>query len=499
VTIPTIAAVSVSKSFPGVLANDNVSFEVRPGEVHALLGENGAGKSTLAAILTGLYQPDSGDVKLRGEAVRLRSPRDGLARGIGMVHQHFRLVPRFTVAENVLLGDRRQPWILSTSKVEQAVADLGERYGLAIDPSARISDLTVGEQQRVEIIKTLYRGAEVLLLDEPTSVLTPQEAEALFRTVRQMASEGKSVVFISHKLGEVMEVSDRVTVMRDGRVIGDVAVAQTNRDELARMMVGRDVDLSAHRATSPAGAPLLEVFDLSSTSDTVRGRIDQISLTVRAGEIVGIAGVSGNGQKALAETIAGVRTPGSGRVVVVGTDVTGNGPLVARAAGLAFVPEDRNGTGLAPSLSITENMMLTKRTGLLVDRKGAAESAQRAIADYSIKTPGPQTPTRLLSGGNVQKVLIARELESEPQVLVVASPTWGLDVGAVEFVRGQLDRLRAQGCAVLLISEDLDEVRALSDRILVIFEGRIVHESPGESSDVITLGLAMAGETGARA
>jgi general nucleoside transport system ATP-binding protein len=499
VTVPTIAAVSVSKSFPGVLANDNVSFEVHPGEVHALLGENGAGKSTLAAILTGLYQPDSGDVKLRGESVRLRSPRDGLARGIGMVHQHFRLVPRFTVAENVLLGDRRQPWILSTSKVEQAVAELGERYGLAIDPSARISDLTVGEQQRVEIIKTLYRGAQVLLLDEPTSVLTPQEAEALFNTVRQMASEGKSVVFISHKLGEVMEVSDRVTVMRDGRVIGDVAVAETNRDDLARMMVGRDVDLSARRATAPAGAALLEVEDLSSTSETVRGRIDQISLTVRAGEIVGIAGVSGNGQKALAETIAGVRTPASGKVIVVGNDVTGAGPLAARAAGLAFVPEDRNGTGLAPSLSITENMLLTKRTGFLVDRKGAAESAQRAISEYSIKTPGAHTPTRLLSGGNVQKVLIARELESDPRVLVVASPTWGLDVGAVEFVRGQLDRLRAQGCAVLLISEDLDEVRALSDRILVIFEGRIVHESAGEGSDVITLGLAMAGETGARA
>jgi len=499
VTAPTIAAVGVSKSFPGVLANDNVSFEVRPGEVHALLGENGAGKSTLAAILTGLYQPDSGEVRLRGEAVRLRSPRDGLARGIGMVHQHFRLVSRFTVAENVLLGDRRQPWLLSTAKVEQAVAELGERYGLAIHPSARVSDLTVGEQQRVEIIKTLYRGAEVLLLDEPTSVLTPQEAEALFRTVRQMASEGKSVVFISHKLGEVMEVSDRVTVMRDGRVIGDVAVGQTNREELARMMVGRDVDLSARRASAPAGEALLAVSGLTSSADTARGRSDDISLTVRAGEIVGVAGVSGNGQKALAETIAGIRSAGGGQVVVCDQDVTGRGPLEARDAGLAFVPEDRNGTGLAPSLSIIENMLLTRRSGLLMDRRSGAEAADRAIADYSIKTPGPHAPTRLLSGGNVQKVLIARELDANPRVLVVASPTWGLDVGAVEFVRSQLDRLRAEGCAVLLISEDLDEVRALSDRILVIFEGRIVLETEGADADVLTLGLAMAGETGARA
>jgi simple sugar transport system ATP-binding protein len=310
-----------------------------------------------------------------------------------------------------------------------------------------------------------------------------------------MAAEGKSVVFISHKLGEVMEVSDRVTVMRDGRVIGDTAVKDTNRADLARMMVGRDVDLSTRRAQSPAGAVLLEVTNLTSDKATARGRIDAINLHVRAGEIVGVAGVSGNGQKALAETIAGIRTPASGRVVVADHDVTGSGPIAARDAGLAFVPEDRNGTGLAPSLSIIENMLLTQRTGWLVDRRSGADAATRAIAEYSIKTPGPHTPTRLLSGGNVQKVLIARELATEPKVLVVSSPTWGLDVGAVEFVRAQLDRLRAEGCAVLLISEDLDEIRALSDRILVIFEGRIVHETSGAEADLTTLGLAMAGET----
>jgi general nucleoside transport system ATP-binding protein len=493
VTTPTIAVRGVSKSFPGVLANDNVSFDVRPGEVHALLGENGAGKSTLAAILTGLYQPDSGEILLRGEAMRLRSPREGLAQGIGMVHQHFRLVPRFTVAENILLGDKRHPWMLSTGKVESAVSELSERYGLAIHPAARVSDLTVGEQQRVEIIKTLFRGAQVLLLDEPTSVLTPQEAEALFATVRTMSAEGKSVVFISHKLGEVMAVSDRVTVMRDGRVTGSVETSSTDRDELARMMVGRDVDLSPRRGTSPAGAALLELTGVSTGDPHARGRISNISLAVRAGEILGIAGVSGNGQKALAETIAGIRSPREGRVVVAGKDTTGQGPRAARDAGLAYVPEDRNGTGLAPSLSIVENMMLTERTGALIDTHAATELAERSIREYSIKTPGPQTPTRLLSGGNVQKVLIARELSTDPKILIVSSPTWGLDVGAVEFVRGQLDRLRAEGCAVLLISEDLDEVRALSDRIMVLFEGEIVYECPGEGSDVVTIGLAMAG------
>ena len=487
----TIATRSVSKSFPGVLANDRVSFDVMPGEVHALLGENGAGKSTLAAILTGLYQPDSGEILINGKEVVLKNPRDGISHGIGMVHQHFRLVPTFTVAENIALGDKRQPWLLSTSRVEKAVAELGDRYGLHIDPSARVSDLTVGEQQRVEIIKTLYRGADVLLLDEPTSVLTPQEAEALFTTIRQMASEGKSVIFISHKLGEVMAVSDRVTVMRDGKVITTVNTNATDSSSLARMMVGRDVDLSGRWATNSFGKELLVVEGVSSFA--AGKRIENVSLAVRAGEIVGIAGVSGNGQKALAETIAGIRTPTSGRVVIDGVDVTGQGPLAARQAGLAFVPEDRNGTGLAPSLSIAENMLLTDHSEFLVNRARGLALAEESIRDYSIKTPGPNTPTRMLSGGNVQKVLIARELSHNPKVLIVASPTWGLDVGAVEFVRAQLDRLRAEGCAILLISEDLDEVRALSDRIAVLYHGSIAYECQAESCDIVKIGLAMAG------
>jgi len=486
-----IAARHISKSFPGVLANQDVSFDVSAGEVHSLLGENGAGKSTLAAILTGLYQPDAGHVEINGARVALKSPRHGLALGIGMVHQHFRLVSQFTVAENISLGDRTQNWILSTKKVEEAVREIGERYGLPVDPRARINELTVGEQQRVEIIKTLYRGAQVLLLDEPTSVLTPQEVTTLFDSVRTLASEGKSVVFISHKLGEVMDISDRVTVMRDGKVVGKTAVAHTSREELARMMVGRDVDLSAIRATKPAGAPLLEVRGL--TAKSARSQVSDASIVVKAGEIVGIAGVSGNGQRALAEGIAGLTPLIDGHVTICGTDVTSKGSIAARKAGLSYVPEDRNGTGLAPSLSISENMLLTEDLPFLVNHKSAIAKADEAINAYSIKTPGASTATRMLSGGNVQKVLLARELGHDPQVLIVSSPTWGLDVGAVEFVRGKLNELRNQGRAILLISEDLDEVRALSDRIYVIFEGKIVMECPGEGADVTTLGLAMAG------
>ena len=492
---PLIAAEGIVKVFPGVVANDHVDLDVLPGEIHALLGENGAGKSTLAAVLTGLYRPDAGRLLVDGREVTVRSPRQGLALGIGMVHLHFRLVPRLTVAENVLLGDPAQSRLLRARQVEQRVAELAERYGLDVHPSARVADLGVGERQRVEIVKTLYRGARVLLLDEPTAVLTPQESQALFTTVRAMAAEGKGVVFISHKLREVQAVSDRVTVLRDGRVIGRVATGSTDRHELARMMVGREVDLSPRRATAPPGDVVLEVTGVAAGVAGSRGRLDDLSLTVRRGEIVGIAGVSGNGQLALAEVVAGLRTPDAGTVRIAGTDTTGRGPQAARAAGLAYAPEDRNGTGLAPSLSVAENMVLTRTTDRLVRMGRARAAARAAIEAYQIKAPGPDAPTRSLSGGNVQKVLLARELATEPDLLVVCSPTWGLDVGAVEFVRGRLDRLRADGAGVLLVSEDLDEIRALSDRICVLHSGRIVLETAGEGADVARLGLAMMGAT----
>jgi general nucleoside transport system ATP-binding protein len=490
---PVVEVRGVSKRFPGVVANDRVDLELRPGEVHALLGENGAGKSTLASILAGLYQPDSGEIRLRGDPVTLRSPREALGHGIGMVHQHFRLVRRFTVAENVALGDRSQPLVMSAPHVERAVVELGQRYGLPVRPDAVVADLTVGEQQRVEIVKTLYRGVEVLLLDEPTSVLTPQETEALFATVRTMAADGKAVVFISHKLGEVMAIADRVTVMRDGRVVGSLATDETSVRDLAELMVGRAVDLDVDRPPSSPGEPVLELVDVSVEQDTRRGRLREVSLTVAAGEIVGIAGVSGNGQRPLAEVAAGLITPDTGRVVVGGDDVTGHGTRATRSAGLAYVPEDRLGTGLAPTLSVAENLQLTRPHGPVLDRRRWASEAERLMREFDIRAPGPGTATSDLSGGNIQKVLLARELDGGPQVIVAASPTRGLDVGAISTVRELLTDRRRQGCGILLISEDLDEVLALSDRILVLFDGSIVHACSRDDAEVTELGLAMAG------
>ncbi|MEX1177070.1 MAG: ABC transporter ATP-binding protein [Nitriliruptor sp.] len=493
---PALEAVTITKVFPGVVANDAVDLVLRRGEVHALLGENGAGKSTIASVLTGLYRPDGGELRRDGEPLTLRSPRDGLERGIGIVHQHFRLVPRFTVAENVALGDNRLPWRWRRSVVADAVQQLSERYRLPVDPDAVVGDLSVGEQQRVEIVKALYRGADVLLLDEPTAVLTPQEADALFDTVRAMAADDKAVVFISHKLREVMAVSDQVTVMRDGAVVGSLAAAETDPAQLAELMVGRQVDLSARRAARPAGHPVLTVERVDLDAVDGRGALRGIDLTVHAGEILGVAGVAGNGQRELAETVAGLRAPTRGRIHVHHRDVTGTGPAATRVAGLGYVPEDRLGTGLAPGLSVADNLRLTREQPLWLDRKGATESATATIRDFDVRTTGPGAAVSTMSGGNAQKVLLARELDTRDgavTALVVASPTRGLDVGATEFVRELLDQRRSEGCGILLISEDLDEVRALSDRIVVLSEGRIVLERDAADVDVTELGLAMLG------
>jgi simple sugar transport system ATP-binding protein len=490
---PAIEARGVVKEFPGVVANAGVDLAVERGEVHAVLGENGAGKTTLASILTGLYRPDEGEIRIKGEPVALRSPRDGLDHGVGMVYQHFRLVERFTVADNIVLGDPRQPMVTSARRLEEAVAGLGERYGLHINPRAKVADLSVGEQQRVEIVKMLYRGVDVLILDEPTAVLTPQETQNLFQTVRAMAADGKAVIFISHKLAEVTAVSDNVTVMRDGRVVERVKTSSTNRRELARMMVGRDVDLSVRRSKTPPGPALLSLEGVNLAGERDAVSLQEINLEVRAGEIVGIAGVAGNGQRELAEVVVGLRAPSSGTVWIDGEDVTGAGASAARKSGLAYVPEDRLGTGLSPSLSVAENLLLTRPSSFFTRRREVEEAARSIIERFDVKASGPQAPTRELSGGNAQKVLLARELSEEPKVIVVASPTRGLDVGAAEAVRGLLDERRAAGCAVLLISEDLDEVRSMSDRILALYEGRIVYETPGEGSNVEEIGLAMAG------
>lgn len=491
-----LSAHHITKRFPGVVANSNVNFDIRRGEVHTLLGENGAGKSTLAAILCGLYQPDEGYLTRNGSAISLPSPRAGLQHGIAMVHQHFRLVERFTVAENVVLGSSDLPFRLKTKDINDKVAAVAESYGLPIDPTAVIGNLSVGQRQRVEIVKALYQGAEILLLDEPTAVLVPAEVEKLFENVRTMTASGKSIVFISHKLGEVVEISDRVTVLRNGEVTGAVEGRGTaSTTDLANMMVGRHVDLSVQRAEHPIGHEVLQVRNLSLTVNGVK-RLDNITFNVHEGEMVGIAGVAGNGQKELADAIAGLTTPTSGTIAIQGVFTTDLGPIKAREAGLAYVPEDRLGMGLVPSMSILDNLLLTRKRDVVVDRSSVRPEASRLIDQFEIKANGPDHVARKLSGGNAQKVLLARELSggrTPTAVLVVCSPTRGLDVGAIETVRRLIDDARSAGQAVLLISEDLDEILSLSDRILVLYRGAIVHETPGESANIETVGAAMAG------
>ena len=494
-TLFALSARHVTKRFPGVLANDHVDFDLLPGEVHTLLGENGAGKSTLASVLCGLYKPDEGAVLRNGTQIRLTSPRHGLQNGIAMVHQHFRLVDRFSVAENVVLGHRNLPFRLRTNDLENQVAEVAERFGLPLDPKASVGDLSAGQRQRVEIVKALYQGAEILLLDEPTALLAPPEVEKLFETVRAMTQAGKSVVFVSHKLGEVVDISDRVTVMRDGRVTGSVARGEADTRKLAELMVGRDIDLSPRRSRVVAQDTLLHLDNVGLTRDGV-DHISQVSFSVRAGEIVGIAGVSGNGQRELAEIVAGLQAPTSGEILINGARVNGIGIRNVRKAGLAYVPEDRLGTGLAPSLSIVDNLVLTRKRGFFVDRKAALDEAEAFIKQLEIKTPHAHTATRKLSGGNSQKVLLAREIFAagdNSRVLVVCSPTRGLDVGAVEAVHKLLDEARAAGKAILLISEDLDEVLTLADRVMVLYRGSVVHEALGSEVDVELVGLAMAG------
>ena len=491
---PALEARNVTKRFPGVVANDNVSFNLARGEVHTLLGENGAGKSTLASVLCGLYRPEEGQVLRNGNAIRLNSPRDGLAHGIAMVYQHFRLVDRFTVAENVVLGQKSLSFVLSASEIESKVEKITNDFGLPLDPRAVVGELSAGERQRVEIVKALYQGAEVLLLDEPTALLAPPEVEKLFLTVRAMTHAGKSVVFVSHKLGEVVDISDRITVMRGGKVTGSVRRGEADVRRLAELMVGRQINIVPRRAKSPTGDVLLSASQVHLERDGAAVLTD-INLEVRGGEILGVAGVAGNGQRDLAEVIAGLRSPQQGNVTVCGTPTAGKGALGARRAGLAYVPEDRLGTGLAPSLSMVDNLVLTRERGFLVDRKSAFSESEAFIKQLEIKTPGPLTPTRKLSGGNAQKVLLARELfaVSGARVLVVCSPTRGLDVGAVEAVHALLDEARDAGKAILLVSEDLDEVMTLSDRVMVLYRGRITLEQPGAKANLDHIGRAMAG------
>jgi simple sugar transport system ATP-binding protein len=483
-----------------VLANDYVDFDVRRGEIHALLGENGAGKSTLMNVLAGLYQPDGGSVRIDGQDVQFRSPRDAIAAGVGMVHQHFALVPSQTVAENVLLGLDKPRFRLNLPRTEAEVARLAREVGLRVDPTARVWQLSVGEQQRVEIIKLLFHGARVLILDEPTAVLAPQEIAELFATLRSMVEAGRSVVFISHKLGEVLAIADRITVMRAGRVTAaGLDPASVTRADLARLMVGRPVLEQLRRIAVEPGRVILSVEHVTADNDRGLPALRGATLDVRAGEIVGVAAVAGNGQSELAQVITGMRTCG-GVVTIDGVDVAARPARESIDAGVAHVPEDRAGVGSAPNLSLVDNLILRAfrhpplARGPLLDDRAAREKATELRTAYAIAAPTVDTPVRVLSGGNLQRLILAREIDSAPRLLVAVQPTRGLDIGAIEGVHQLLLDLRANGTAILLISEELEELLALSDRIVVMYEGRIAanFDTPS-AADIDAIGLRMTG------
>ena len=496
---PNLRMVGITKRFPGVLANDRISLEVYEGEVLALLGENGAGKSTLMNVLCGLYRPDEGAIYVNGRPAEIHSPRDAYGLGIGMVHQNFMLVETMTVAENVVLGLQGLPFRPDLAEVARRLQDISAHYGLEVDPDAYVWQLSVGEQQRVEILKLLYRGAEILILDEPTAVLTPQEVKDLVRILRRLISEGKAAIFITHKMNEVMLFSDRVTVLRYGQVTATLSTSETTPQELARLMVGREVLFRLEKEPCQPGVPVLEVEELEALNDKNLPALRGVSLTVRAGEIVGIAGVAGNGQRELAEVITGLRAATAGDVRVNQTCVTDCSPREMIVAGVGHIPEDRVGVGLVGSMSVSDNLALKGYRGPELSRgpvlvPSAIQSfARRLIDAFDIATPGPETQVKFLSGGNLQKTILARELTACGGLLVAVHPTRGLDVGATEAVRKLLLAQRDQGTAVLLISEDLDELLAVSDRVAVMFEGRVVDVVPAADADVAALGLMMAG------
>lgn len=490
----------ITKRFPGVLANDKVDFDVHSGEVHALLGENGAGKSTLMKILYGMYHPDEGQILLNGKPVTVSSPTDSINLGIGMIHQHFMLVPTLTVAENVALGlpSSRGP-LTDLERVSRRILELAAIYGLKIDPAAYIWQLSVGQQQRVEIIKALYRGAALLILDEPTAVLTPQEVDELFGIMRQMTRDGHALIFISHKLHEVVAISNRVTVLRDGRKIGTRPTTETTKQDLANWMVGREVGFAPDRGKVDLGEARLRLEEVCCESDRGTPGLCSVSLEVRSGEILGVAGVSGNGQRELAECVTGLRRITSGRVVLEGEDITNMAPGKITDRMLSYIPEERMRDGMIREFTVAENIILREhhkqpfsKNGILNLRR-IASHADQLIREFRVKTPSRDTPVKNLSGGNIQKVVLAREISRSPRAILAAQPTRGLDIGATEYVREQLLEQRRQGAAILLISEDLDEILALSDRVAVVYEGRVMGVVPREAAAPDKLGLLMAG------
>ncbi len=508
VSAPALEMRGITKRYPGVVANDGIDLEIKPGEIHALLGENGAGKSTLMNILYGLATPDSGEILLDGQAVTIDGPADAIARGISMVHQHFMLVPVLSVADNILLGEETMAnrIFIDRGEAHRRIVELGKRFGFDIVPEMQVGSLSVGWQQRVEILKALYRDARILVLDEPTAVLTPQETKEIFTVLRRLADEGHSIIFISHKLFEVLEIADRITVIRRGRVVGSRIPSETNEDDLAELMVGRNVQLVVDRGESHPAEPALTVSDLRVADDRGQESVKGVSFEVRAGEIFGIAGVAGNGQEELVEALTGLRNPASGTVTMGGHDVTRFGPRALQRAGMSFVPGDRHRFGLVLSFPLEDNLILTQydeapySKGFVRNDSAIEAWAKQAIAEYDIRTPSATVNAGTLSGGNQQKAVVAREFSRQLTALILDQPTRGLDVGSIEFIHRQVIAKRDAGAAILLVSAELDEVLELSDRVAIMYRGEIVAVVDGPTAEREEVGLLMAtGRRGAAA
>ena len=490
----------IVKRFPGVVANDAIDFKVRRGEIHCLLGENGAGKTTLMRVLYGLYRPDEGEIILNGQPVQMTSPRAALNHHVGMVHQHFRLVPTLSVEENIVLGlDEGTGPFVNFRKVREKISAIANEYGLSVDLQSKVWQLTVGQQQRVEILKALYREVDILIMDEPTSVLTPQEVDQLFTTLRTLVDDGLTIIFITHKLDEVMKASDRVTVLRKGKVVTTLLTAETDKSALARLMVGREVVFRLEKSPLKQREKILEMDDLNALNDRGLPALRGVSFDLFGGEILGVAGVSGNGQYELAEALTGLRKSTKGKVFLGKKDVTNCSAREMNDLNVAHIPAERIRIGVVPALSIRENLILKKYRystfshGEFLDNKEIEENARRAISDYQIDAPSCETPVKLLSGGNIQKVILARELSENPGLIIAVHPTYGLDIGATEQVRQVLLAQRERGAAILLISEDLEEIMTLSDRILVLFNGEVMGILDAESANIEKIGLMMAG------
>ncbi len=498
---PVLELRAITKRFPGVLANDHIDLTLEKGEIHALLGENGAGKTTLMNILYGLYAPDEGEIMVRGERIDVRSPNDAIAAGVGMVHQHFMLIPVFTVTENVMLGEEamRAAGMLDRRAAAARIREISEQFNLAVDPEAYVRDLPVGVQQRVEIIKLLYREADILILDEPTAVLTPQEADELFKIMRSLTEEGKSIIFITHKLREVLEFADRITVIRRGKVVGSTTPDKADRNSLAEMMVGREVKLEVERTEATPEGVVLQVEDLVVIDDRDQVAVDGVSFEVRSGEVLGVAGVQGNGQTELVQALTGLRRPFSGSIHLLDHDITYASPRKNTELGVAHVPEDRQKDGLVLSYPVADNLVLNTyyldpfANGVVLQREEIEETARTRIKEFDIRTPNSMTPAGSLSGGNQQKVIVAREFSRPIQLLVASQPTRGLDVGSIEYIHNRIMQKRDDAAAVLLVSPELDEVLELSDRIAVMYRGKIVAVVPAEVATKEYIGLLMAG------